>query len=45
MDTFDESIEVGQKLLLTYQGTNMAMMEDPTCPVPSRGQTTRISGA
>merc|ERR1719182_1179117 len=27
MDTFDESIEVGQKLLLTYQGTNMAMME------------------
>merc|ERR1719238_2074082 len=26
MDTFDESIEVGQKLLLTYQGTNMAMM-------------------
>uniref|UniRef100_A0A7S4I919 sulfate adenylyltransferase n=1 Tax=Prymnesium polylepis TaxID=72548 RepID=A0A7S4I919_9EUKA len=26
MDTFDESIEVGQKLLLTYKGTNMAMM-------------------
>jgi len=27
MDTFDESIEVGQKLLLTYQGTNMAVLE------------------
>jgi len=27
MDTFDSSIEVGQKLLLTYQGTNMAVME------------------
>jgi len=27
MDTFDDSIEVGQKLLLTYKGTNMAMME------------------
>jgi len=26
MDTFDESIEEGQKLLLTYQGTDMAMM-------------------
>merc|ERR1719182_1266801 len=27
MDTFDSSIEVGQKLLLTYQGTNMAVLE------------------
>merc|ERR1719181_835119 len=26
MDTGDDSIEVGQKVLLTYQGTNMAMM-------------------
>jgi len=26
MDTFDDSIEVGQKLLLSYQGTNMAVM-------------------
>jgi len=26
MDTFDSSIEEGQKLLLTYKGTNMAMM-------------------
>jgi len=26
MDTFDDSIEVGQKVLLTYQGTNMAVM-------------------
>ncbi|KAL3910885.1 MAG: hypothetical protein SGPRY_008896, partial [Prymnesium sp.] len=26
MDTFDDSIEEGQKLLLTYKGTNMAMM-------------------
>jgi len=26
MDTGDDSIEVGQKILLTYQGTNMAMM-------------------
>lgn len=26
MDTFDESIEEGQKLLLKYKGTNMAMM-------------------
>jgi sulfate adenylyltransferase len=26
MDTFDSSIEVGKKVLLTYQGTNMAVM-------------------
>ena len=27
MDTFDDSIEVGKKVLLTYKGCNMAMME------------------
>ena len=26
MDTFDSSIDVGSKVLLKYQGTNMAVM-------------------
>jgi len=36
LDTFDSSIEVGNKLLLTYQGTNMAVLTVETKFTPDK---------
>lgn len=35
MDTNDESISVGQKILLTYKGTDSARINNPTLPQPA----------